>query len=111
MQKIYRCPTCTKASYNYGFCSEICEKEFPKKIEEETKNNLSYKLDGVFNTDDIIHARIADPIVPTIHFKGTDNIEILRLEPNGDIYIHGELAENDKQVTDGLRNFLLGHGY
>lgn len=64
-----------------------------------------------YNKEDVFHATIAKPIVPTIHFKGTDNIEIMRLEPNGDIYIHGKLAENDKHVTDGLRHFLLSHGY
>jgi len=59
----------------------------------------------------LLNATIAQPPAPTIYFKGKDNTEILRLEPNGDIFIRGNLAENDKQVTDGLRNFLLNHGY
>lgn len=32
--------------------------------------------------------------------------EVLRLEPNGDIYVKGNFAENDKQVVDALREFL-----
>jgi hypothetical protein len=51
------------------------------------------------------------PSIPTIHFRGNDDIEILRLEPNGDIFVNGKLIENDKQVTDGLRHFLTSHGY
>lgn len=30
----------------------------------------------------------------------------LRLEYNGDIYVNGRLAENDKEVVDKLRDFL-----
>ena len=32
--------------------------------------------------------------------------EMIRLEPNGDIYIKGKLVENDKEVVDGMRQFL-----
>lgn len=34
------------------------------------------------------------------------DIEFLRLEPNGDIYVKGKLAENDKEVVHALREFL-----
>lgn len=70
------------------------------------------KLDGklTINNSEAVFAKV-EPITPTIYFKGKDGIEILRLEPNGDIYIKGKLAENDKQITDGLRHFLLSHGY
>jgi hypothetical protein len=43
-------------------------------------------------------------------FNGVDHKEIMRLEPNGDIYVHEKLVENDKEVVDGLRQFLAGHG-
>lgn len=36
------------------------------------------------------------------------NKEILRLEPNGDIFVKGKLVENDKAVVEGLRDFLRG---
>lgn len=32
--------------------------------------------------------------------------EVLKFCPNGDIYIYGRLAENDKEVVEGLRKFL-----
>ncbi|HDR7790306.1 TPA: hypothetical protein QCY15_004858 [Bacillus paranthracis] len=32
--------------------------------------------------------------------------EIISLKGNGDIYVKGKLVENDKEVVDGLREFL-----
>ncbi|MGF9852052.1 hypothetical protein ABHN09_10745 [Bacillus paramobilis] len=32
--------------------------------------------------------------------------DILVLKSNGDIYVNGRLVENDKEVVDGLREFL-----
>ena len=46
-----------------------------------------------------------------IVFYSNDAEEILRLCDNGDIYVHGHLAENDKDVVDGLREFLKRSGY
>lgn len=43
---------------------------------------------------------------PTIRFHGHEGMEIMRLEPNGDIYVKGKLIENDKQITEGLREFI-----
>ena len=40
-----------------------------------------------------------------IFYVGGDK-EVLRLEENGDILIKGNLAENDKQVVDALREFI-----
>jgi hypothetical protein len=37
--------------------------------------------------------------------------EILKLCENGDIFIKGKLAENDKEVVDALREFLKGQGF
>lgn len=39
-------------------------------------------------------------------FVGNGSREILRLCPNGDIYVRGKLATNDAEVVDGLRGFL-----
>lgn len=33
--------------------------------------------------------------------------EMIRLEPNGDIFVKGKLVENDKEVVEGLREFLF----
>lgn len=46
-----------------------------------------------------------------IIFYSNDAEEILRLCDNGDIHVHGHLAENDKDVVDGLREFLKRSGY
>lgn len=67
--------------------------------------------EGIYHNENFINAKIFQPPAPTIHFKGADDIEIMRLEPNGDIYVHEKLVENDKQVVDGMRHFLLSHGY
>ncbi|MEJ9124556.1 hypothetical protein P4I92_12655 [Bacillus cereus] len=32
--------------------------------------------------------------------------EIISLKSNGDIYVKGKLVENDKEVVDGMREFL-----
>lgn len=46
-------------------------------------------------------------IKPTsIVFPGDSDTPVLKLEPNGDIYVNGKLVENDKEVVDGLRKFL-----
>ena len=43
----------------------------------------------------------------TIYFmQGDGESEILKLCENGDIFVKGKLAENDKQVVDALREFL-----
>lgn len=46
-----------------------------------------------------------------IVFYSNDAEEILRLCDNGDIHVHGNLAENDKDVVEGLREFLKKAGY
>jgi hypothetical protein len=49
----------------------------------------------------------------TILFLQVDkqNQEILKLCENGDIFVKGKLAENDKEVVDALREFLKGQGF
>lgn len=43
----------------------------------------------------------------TIFFiNGEKNEHILRLCNNGDIFVKGRLAENDKEVVNALREFL-----
>jgi len=36
----------------------------------------------------------------------TSGKEVLSLKENGDIFVHGRLAENDKEVVDGMRQLL-----
>lgn len=43
---------------------------------------------------------------PIMTITGYDHKEILRFEPNGDIFVHGKLVESDKEVVDGFRDFM-----
>lgn len=49
----------------------------------------------------------------TVFFIQVDkqNQEILKLCENGDIFVKGRLAENDKEVVDAFREFLKGQGF
>jgi hypothetical protein len=45
----------------------------------------------------------------TIRFtlkENDEDVELIRLYPNGDIYLRGKLADNDIEVVDGMREFL-----
>lgn len=81
------------------------ERKQLRKEEEEMK-----KIDTGVNGISAVTIGKIDLTAPTIYFKGTDNAEIMRLEPNGDIYVKGSLVENDKEVVDGMRAFLRGYG-
>ena len=41
-----------------------------------------------------------------IFYVDNGSTEILKLCENGDIFVKGRLAENDKEVVQGLRDFL-----
>lgn len=48
----------------------------------------------------------------TIFFsKDKKGGEILKLCPNGDIFVKGRLAENDKEVVDALKEWLNSQGF
>ena len=37
-----------------------------------------------------------------------NGLEVMRFEPNGDIFVSGRLAENDREVVDTFRKFIAG---
>ena len=41
-----------------------------------------------------------------IIFQVDDVDEFIKLCPNGDIYVKGKLIDNDKELVDGLREWL-----
>lgn len=43
-----------------------------------------------------------------VFLKNNGTKELLRFCENGDIFVNGKLVENDKEVVDGLREFLKG---
>ena len=47
----------------------------------------------------------------TITFNMTDTTEIIKLCKNGDIFIKGTIDENDKEVVDAMREFLIDSGH
>lgn len=65
-------------------------------------SNMSMQISSCDSQNEITKAK---PIPLTYMFNGTDS-EILRLEPNGDIYVHGKLIENDKEVVEGMRYLI-----
>lgn len=46
----------------------------------------------------------------SIIFKIKD-FEIMRFDPNGDIFVKGSLVENDREIIEGLRQFLIEARY
>ncbi len=53
---------------------------------------------------DAIIVPTADPYF--MFFNGKDDTPILELRADGDIFVKGKLIENDKEVVDGMREFL-----
>lgn len=47
---------------------------------------------------------------PAMLILDGENGEILKFHQNGDIYVHGKLIENDKEVVEGFRVFLRQQG-
>ena len=43
-----------------------------------------------------------------VFLKNNGTKELLKFCENGDIFVNGKLVENDKEVVDGLREFLKG---
>ncbi|MEC2945787.1 hypothetical protein P9Z76_27560 [Bacillus cereus] len=48
---------------------------------------------------------VRDTLHDSIILKVGDK-EMVSLKSNGDIFVKGKLVENDKEVVDGLREFL-----
>ncbi len=80
----------------------------------DKKNQSKLSVDG-FSGAELMTTTLTgntfSQVDPSIIFCGKDQKEILKLAPNGDIYVNGRLAENDKSVVDGLRRFLKVQGF
>ena len=71
--------------------------------EEYKKFVQSVTLTNETNGD----TRIVKPTPQDVVFQFASK-ELLRLCENGDIYVNGRLAENDKEVVDAFREFTFG---
>jgi len=60
---------------------------------------------------EIIELKGSDLESNTITFNMPDTTEIIKLCTNGDIFIKGKLIENDKEVVDAMREFLIDSGH
>ena len=60
---------------------------------------------------EIIELKGSDLESNTITFNMTGTTEIIKLCTNGDIFIKGKLIENDKEVVDAMREFLIDSGH
>ena len=76
----------------------------------ENENNYFKGYDNNIAVDSktLVIDRVSDHSVLQLFAK--ENQEILRFERNGDIFLHGKLIENDKQVVDGFKEFLKSQG-
>ena len=85
-----------------------------KDILDILLKKVNPNFEPVLSTD---HPLELKEIVPqernTIFFNvnGKTDQPILKLCENGDIFVKGKLTENDKQVTDAMREFLRGQGF
>lgn len=80
---------------------------------EEIKAVQSDDVLKLRNDANEVYGSIASVAPGTMHFcvqdpKGQQQ-EVIRLEPNGDIYVRGRLIENDKDVVTGMRELIQGY--
>lgn len=80
-----------------------------KEIDDEGKNLLKQTSEITENSE--ILPLVNNPDQDIIRLNTSDGTEILRFDCNGDIYVKGNLAENDKSVVDGFRDFLKSYGF
>lgn len=90
--------------------------EMPNKIPDKIPAIVGavFVKDSVFVTslskeavDTYITLPASDIEPDTITFHTNNGkTEVLKFCQNGDIFVHGRLAENDKEVVQGLRDFL-----
>jgi hypothetical protein len=68
-------------------------------------NNETHEENGItFSLDQ-------SPVNNLVFRSVQPSVEILKLCPNGDIFVKGKLVENDKEVVDALREFLISQQF
>ena len=84
----------------------ITENEkYGKMAEQET---LKFEMPKDINPKDLVFKSERHPASTiTLNINKTDKTPILMLCNNGDIFVKGKLIENDKEVVDAMREFLL----
>ena len=59
----------------------------------------------------ILKLKDSDLESSTITFNTSEMAEIIKLHENGDIFIKGKMIENDKEVVNAMREFLIDSGH
>ena len=59
----------------------------------------------------ILKLKDSDLESSTITFNTSEMVEIIKLHENGDIFIKGKMVENDKEVVNAMREFLIDSGH
>ncbi len=72
---------------------------------------LRDELELVSSNENQTYSKVISQKSSIMTLQGIDNKEILRFEPNGNIFIHGKLVTNDREITDGFREFLGQQGF
>jgi hypothetical protein len=68
-------------------------------------NNETHEENGItFSLDQ-------SPVNNLVFHSVQPSVEILKLCANGDIFVKGKLVENDKEVVDALREFLISQQF
>lgn len=84
-----------------------------KFLKEETYVDMAAVCDGYIDNledENVITANLLDPVESDIIFYIEDK-EILKLASDGNIFVHGQTVENNRDVVDALRSFLRSQGY
>lgn len=90
------------------FFKEKHENYLPQN-NEDTEGIGEVKLGGELKSE----LTLANPsafLEGSITLNVGNGLEIIRLCANGDIYVKGNLVENDKEVVQGFREFIAGWG-
>jgi len=70
-----------------------------------------FKLNGEPLEGAILKLTPESDLKPNTVYFSNQGKEMLKLCPNGDIFVHGKLAETDKEVVNVMREFLINQGF
>lgn len=96
---------------NYSNNKDASQYDYWQEVKQEIKNLLKNK-DMKTEEKVLVLKKAEDFQKDTVFFSMDKNRnEILKLCPNGDIFVKGRLAENDKQVVEALKEWLNNQGF
>lgn len=67
--------------------------------------------DSFFVTSDVAHIAKIDPPETVLTIQNNEGKKILQFMQDGSIYVHGRFAENDKEIVEAFKEFLIDQGY